>query len=432
METLVRSCQNARTTGLRFATLLVVFGLLLGPVACGAEEFEFAFDDLPASMYLDRWMYPFNVSPGTRIQAPTFGAVGSEGFDERDGQLVLAVNTAEFGIEPGLQPSQYRINSATLTLTETFGGYRYDPTYDSYTTYLDSRSALSKPDGDAGRPIELYGVGFRGDFTAFVFPDGISADPPGFGSASEFGGDGTSSRNVFAADASGQDVSNNVDALANGEDGFDPTPFAVAKMFLDEVELSPGDEVTARTSWVFEIDVENAAIQSYLANSLSAGQLGLTVSSMHETGVQGVGDPFPNPATSNHFAFDGPVLLLDVTAGLVDRCGDFDRDGDIDSADRTKQTVGWTGAIAGDSGGATFADGDCDADGDVDTADQTGLIQNWTGAKMSSQAAGLNSLAANSSEFQLAVSTVPEPNALQSMLGAAVVLLLSVSRRVAK
>ena len=46
--------------------------------------------------------------------------------------------------------------------------------------------------------------------------------------------------------------------------------------------------------------------RAYLATALSTGQLGLAVTSMHTTGVQGAGDPFPNPATANHFAFDGP------------------------------------------------------------------------------------------------------------------------------
>ena len=71
---------------------------------------------------------------------------------------------------------------------------------------------------------------------------------------------------------------------------------------------------------------------------------------------------------------EAPVLPSDNV------CGDFDMDGDIDAADRTIQTVGWTGAMAPGTGGAVFTDGDCDADGDVDTADQTGLIGNWTGA----------------------------------------------------
>ena len=77
-----------------------------------------------------------------------------------------------------------------------------------------------------------------------------------------------------------------------------------------------------------------------------------------------------NPVTSVH-------LGTPVVAAV---CGDFDMDEDVDAADRTIQTVGWTGAIGDGSGTATFADGDCDGDGDVDTADQTGLIGNWTGA----------------------------------------------------
>ncbi|MEM9296075.1 MAG: hypothetical protein AAGA57_09760, partial [Planctomycetota bacterium] len=34
----------------------------------------------------DRWMYPFNLTPGARGRAPTFGAIGAGAFDERDGQ----------------------------------------------------------------------------------------------------------------------------------------------------------------------------------------------------------------------------------------------------------------------------------------------------------------------------------------------------------
>ena len=83
-----------------------------------------------------------------------------------------------------------------------------------------------------------------------------------------------------------------------------------------------------------------------------------------------------------------PAETIDVSApaglsigAVATTCGDFDMDGDIDAADRTIQTVGWTGALQ-EGGTATFADGDCDGDGDVDTADQTGLIGNWTGALM--------------------------------------------------
>ena len=64
--------------------------------------------------------------------------------------------------------------------------------------------------------------------------------------------------------------------------------------------------------------------------------------------------------------------------------GDTDRDGDVDSADRTTQTQNFTGPLAPGEGDKTFAEGDTDDDGDVDTADSTNLISNWTGAQLAS------------------------------------------------
>ena len=93
------------------------------------------------------------------------------------------------------------------------------------------------------------------------------------------------------------------------------------------------------------------------------------------------------------------VLRLTVPDTI---CGDFDVDGDVDSADRTTQTQNWTGAAMGEFN-MTFAQGDCDGDGDVDTADQNGLVQNWTGAQM----------AANGLEQSVAI---PEPSAFTLVL----------------
>ena len=81
--------------------------------------------------------------------------------------------------------------------------------------------------------------------------------------------------------------------------------------------------------------------------------------------------------TENSLGEDDYKLVSQITGGSM--CGDFDMDGDVDVADRTIQTTGWTGALMG-GGTSTFANGDCDADGDVDVADQTATIGNWTGA----------------------------------------------------
>src|SRR6187551_2807641 len=44
---------------------------------------------------LDRWMYPFNMSPGSELTAHTFGALGIEGFDDRDSQFIVGFDTAD-------------------------------------------------------------------------------------------------------------------------------------------------------------------------------------------------------------------------------------------------------------------------------------------------------------------------------------------------
>ncbi|MEO0515630.1 MAG: hypothetical protein AAF086_10130, partial [Planctomycetota bacterium] len=111
----------------------------------------------------DRWNYPFNSSPGSRGQASTFGAVGSEAFDERDAQLLLGFDLS--GLLPALDPGQsIQLNSVTVQATHSTGTFIYDPTYDAYQTYLpdiedpnDTNSTIPDPnflaDSDAGRPV---------------------------------------------------------------------------------------------------------------------------------------------------------------------------------------------------------------------------------------------------------------------------------------
>ena len=76
----------------------------------------------------------------------------------------------------------------------------------------------------------------------------------------------------------------------------------------------------------------------------------------------------------------GTVVYGDTVTFDNAVCGDFDRDGDVDAADRTRLTTGWTGALPAGQGSASFENGDCDGDGDVDSADLNGVITNWTGA----------------------------------------------------
>ena len=113
-----------------------------------------------------------------------------------------------------------------------------------------------------------------------------------------------------------------------------------------------------------------------LGSSLLDGDRTLSLGNAYR-GNSGIEDLSLTVVNSLDQVFEVPLSYVGEPMGGT--CGDFDSDGDVDAADRTIQTVGWTGALQGE-GAATFADGDCDGDGDVDTADQTGLIGNWTGA----------------------------------------------------
>lgn len=328
-----------RLTGFGIAFLTIRLSIV------AAGEYTIDFDAAPAEQYLDRWVYPFNVTPGTRIQASTFGAVGSEGFDERDGQFLLAVNTAAAGIPAEIPVSQYDIDSLRLILTESVGGYIYDHSYDPYGSYLDANNSLHVADSDAGRPIELYGAGFRNGFEMFGFPDGGTAtEAPIFSAASSFGPSDRGTRNVFAADATGRDVSNNIDSLNLGVDGFDPVPFAIGQAFSSGAAVPVGNEVGAGTAFHFDIDVSDPAIRRYVQEGLSAGQLGFIVTSMHSTGLMGAGDPFVNLATANHFAIPAPVFEINVSIrdSLV---GDFDGDGSLTTFDIDQLTTAITDGV---------------------------------------------------------------------------------------
>ncbi len=88
--------------------------------------------------------------------------------------MALVAFDTSLHIEAGLPTSRYQVNSVTVTLTMesgTFASLSYDPTPDSRT------EVLGLEPGDPGRPMELYGVGFRGDYVGYEFT-GATLGPP--------------------------------------------------------------------------------------------------------------------------------------------------------------------------------------------------------------------------------------------------------------
>jgi hypothetical protein len=277
-------------------------------------------------VHFDRWMYPFNGTPGIRNLAPTFGAASNApDFDNRDGQFVVWVNTVTLGIPAGQGVANYLPVSVRVTATHFEGDFTYDPSYDAWQTYLPASDPLHVADSDSGRPIELYGVGARNGYTLVAASSG-PAGPPGFEENERHcegcGSMGQGVRNIFAYDPGAADpqgdVSNNVrrlPPLTGG--GFDTFPWAIGKSTSG---LLPGATVPegsagsfAGETFTFDVDVSDPDVAAYVKQGLNNGVLGFTITSMHDV-VQQVGGTNPNFYTTESFEPGGLPPSMEIVA----------------------------------------------------------------------------------------------------------------------
>jgi hypothetical protein len=226
---------------------------------------------------LDQWVYSFNQSPGTEIEARVFGAQADPQFrtlfDNRDGQLLIGFDTQQ--VQVGLDPRLYRVVSGVLSTRVTQGNaFAYDPTYDSVFTYIFPTSDPAHVlDADTGRPLEVYVPGYRYGRTAATYTE-TTAYPSGLPPFP--------SRNVrpaFAAEWNGvsfADVSNSVDARQ------ETTPLAVGEIS----GLMPGSLVPQDAIVNFALDQRAPGAMKHLQESLAAGRVNFMVTSLFEATQQ--------------------------------------------------------------------------------------------------------------------------------------------------
>ena len=294
--------------------------------ACTAPAFAERVDALFDVPELDRWMYPFNGTPGSRR---TFSVFGSDRevptqFDARDGQVIVAFDT-DLLIPSGGGANGYVITRAELTMQVSNDRvFQHDPTPDPWTCFLPSSDARRTVDADAGQPIEVFGVGFRGGWNAASF---LEASPYA-NAGSSFLAPGV--RNAFAAqvDADGvpSDVSN------NPRESFQARAFGTGSI----AGLAAGAAVPVDSIMRFPIDVSDPGIQRYLVQGLDAGRLFLAVSSL--AFVQQQGGAFPSfYSKENAFVQFGlaqaPRLRIEVETAPTCRAVDLDCSGTVDFSD---------------------------------------------------------------------------------------------------
>jgi hypothetical protein len=217
---------------------------------------------------LDRWMYPFNSTPGSEPLGKTFGAIQITGFDDRDGQFLLGFDTSRI-VTPGLALEAYRVQSLTLRATVGVGDHaRYDPTWDSVTTLYADGDPTQTPDADAGKPVEIFGVGYRNNWTSLTFGE--------FSPFSQVGGfpqEGT--RNCFAAEI---DADGNVvrDISRQVRQRFEAYPMAVGVTSA----VMPGELMPAPTELTFRVDLCSTGARRYIQRGLQQGKLMFMVTSL--------------------------------------------------------------------------------------------------------------------------------------------------------
>ena len=188
------------------------------------------------------------------------------------------------------------------------------PTHDRYETYLDAGAPGATPDADAGRPVELFGVGYRGGF-----------DLTSFGQCSPFGSGATGERNAYAASWSTNgtwvDVSNNVGKTNPAYAPFEAVPFAVG----ETTSALPGRLVPAGAKITFELSLTDPFVLGYLQAGLNAGRVRFAVSSLHTNAGQTGAPSYPDFATRFNAAIVEPTDL--ELEGVVVGTGDLDADG---------------------------------------------------------------------------------------------------------
>ncbi len=286
-----------------------------------AQVFDVSF----ARPTADRWMYPFNFSRGSEAASPAFGAILQSGFDDRDSQMLLGFTTggANAMVPPGLGAQSYRVLSARLTVVVSNDlESRYDPTFDSFTSLLPDNDPRRTQDADAGRPVEVFGAGYRNGWTLATFLE-----------SSTFGGTpivqpAEGARNVFAATFDGAGVATDVSRQVR--EGFDATPLATGT--TDTV--APGDLIPAGTTFTFDLSPCDSSVQRYLAGALNEGKINLVVTSLEPaSGGPGGGT---GERTYPIFYTKENAVNLPATLTLRVRVGepaDFNGDGFVDFFD---------------------------------------------------------------------------------------------------
>lgn len=243
---------------------------------------------------VDRWNYPFNATPGKRPKASVFRSVEEGVGVFRHGTYVIGFSMGSM-IPTGHSPWNYAVDSIKIQLL-TSSGFEapYDPTYDSVMTSLPEDHPSYAEDADPGRPIEIFGTGFRNDFTAHTWTETAAYAP-----------DAESDPSVYPAILSDDGEIIDVSLAVDYADPAELQSF-VTGMIQDAI---PGDLIPEDTWMEFDFNLNTSNALAYVQQGLSDGNLMFTVTSL-ATGGQG-SRTFPEFHTSDSLLGEAPSIVIE-------------------------------------------------------------------------------------------------------------------------
>ncbi|RYD23701.1 MAG: hypothetical protein EOP88_03125 [Verrucomicrobiaceae bacterium] len=285
----------------------------------------------------DIWMYQHGGDGGTRTSASTFTALPSPATsthaEDRFAQFVLRFDTASL-IHKEYGADNYLPEKVVMTAVLLQGGLVYDPTEDARQTYLPSGAAGAVADTDAGRPIELFGTGFRSGATEATFNE-----------ESEYGSGAIHGRSAYAMSYSSTGVAR--DVSHNVTEGIDSTPWAVGRVLVRAgdgetyEELAPGAIIPELAHVEFELNLTIPGVAAYVRQALDKGRIWFTVSSLHSTTeMASSGYPsFYTKENAEQAEFGDVAAFLQVDYSLPVRVISFSRDAVAGTA-----AISWNGS----------------------------------------------------------------------------------------
>ncbi len=269
---------------------------------------------------MDRWMYPFNSTPGAELRAPLFGAIQVASFDDRDSEMLLKFDTTA-DVPTGLPLTHYKVVSVTMKMTvaTSTAAVFYDPTADAVATSYTIGEPGYVADSDPSKPVEMFGVGYRNGFTVNTFNE-----------ASPFGCMGfpvEGCRNVYPIDVDSNGAP--VDISRQVRLHMEATPWAIGTSST----LTAGDVLVAGTELTFNFDLSRPGVRAYFRQAMADGKLMVAATSLHAaSGGPGGGtsSDYPSFHTKEGNAAAAGKLELRVR---VYEGADYNGDGVVDFFD---------------------------------------------------------------------------------------------------